>query len=205
MALTLARAELQAAKRDRILAAAVSLFYARGFTATTLDDVAAELGVTKPALYAHFRSKTELLAATCEPTIAMSLDAARRGVESPGSCTDRLRFLAVAFTQVIIERQANIAVFFREEKHLEPADAATIDALRKKFDRVLSGLLDEGVVAGEFVVPDSRLAALAIGGMISWAYTWHRSDGRLSAHALADRMAELTLRMVGTQKKETPA
>ncbi len=57
------REEIHAGKRERILQEAVALFYAHGFTATTLDDIAAGLGVTKPFIYSHFRSKTELLAA----------------------------------------------------------------------------------------------------------------------------------------------
>src|SRR5262249_24959889 len=55
------REEILAYKRDRILEEAVKLFYERGFTGTTLDDIAAELGVTKPFIYTHFRSKTDLL------------------------------------------------------------------------------------------------------------------------------------------------
>ena len=74
------REEILAYKRERILEEAVKLFYERGFTGTTLDDIAAELGVTKPFIYTHFRSKTDLLAALCKPTIELSLEAvARRG------------------------------------------------------------------------------------------------------------------------------
>ena len=69
------REEILAYKRERILEEAVKLFYERGFTGTTLDDIAAELGVTKPFIYTHFRSKTELLAALCKPTIELSLEA----------------------------------------------------------------------------------------------------------------------------------
>jgi hypothetical protein len=69
--------------------------------------------------------------------------------------------------------------------------------LRKKFDRVLSGLLNEGVAAGEFAIPDVNVAALAIGGMISWAYSWHRPDGRLTLDEVCGRLADLALKMVG--------
>ena len=55
------RDEILAYKRERILEEAVKLFYERGFTGTTLDDIAAELGVTKPFIYTHFRGKVELL------------------------------------------------------------------------------------------------------------------------------------------------
>ena len=197
------REEIQAYKRERILQEAVALFYARGFTATTLDDIAAELGVTKPFIYTHFRSKTELLAAICTPTIELSLAAVANAAAGPGAPTQRLHRAMIDFTMVILQRQANIAIFFREEKHLAPEALAEITTLRKRFDRVLSQLLTEGVAAGEFEIHDVNLAALAIGGMISWAYTWHRPDGRLRLDDLCARMAELTLQMVGVRTRQT--
>ncbi len=63
------RDEITAYKRERILGEAVKLFYERGFSGTTLDDIAGALGVTKPFIYTHFRSKVELLEAVCRPTI----------------------------------------------------------------------------------------------------------------------------------------
>jgi TetR/AcrR family transcriptional regulator, cholesterol catabolism regulator len=98
---------------------------------------------------------------------------------------------------VVMVRQPNIAVFFREEKSLERTALAEINALRQKFDRTLSRLLAEGVTAGEFHLQDASLTALAIGGMISWAYTWHRPGGRLDVEELGERMAALALRMAG--------
>lgn len=197
------REEILAYKRERILEEAVKLFYERGFTGTTLDDIAAELGVTKPFIYTHFRSKTDLLAALCRPTIELSLDAVQRASKLPGSPTARLHQAIIGFTEVVLSRQANIAIYFREEKNLAPDALAEINALRKKFDRVLSNLLDEGVAAGEFDLGDVHLAALAIGGMISWAYTWHRPEGRLPLDQVCQRMADLALQMVGARSKVT--
>ena len=197
------REEILAYKRERILEEAVKLFYQRGFTGTTLDDIAAELGVTKPFIYTHFRSKTDLLAALCKPTIELSLEAVSSAALSPGSATARLHSAIAGFTQVVLSRQANIAIYFREEKNLAPDALAEINALRKKFDRVLSGLLTEGVAGGEFDVGDVHLAALAIGGMISWAYTWHRPAGRLALDDMCQRMADLALQMVGARSKVT--
>lgn len=195
------REEILAYKRERILEEAVKLFYERGFTGTTLDDIAAELGVTKPFIYTHFRSKTDLLAALCTPTIELSLDAVTRAAKAPGSPTERLYRAIVDFTQVVLSRQANIAIYFREEKNLSPDAIEEINALRKKFDRVLSKLLAEGVAAGEFDIKDASLAALAIGGMISWAYTWHRPEGRLALDDMCERMADLALQMVGARSR----
>ena len=193
------RDEILAYKRERILEEAVKLFYARGFTGTTLDDIAAELGVTKPFIYTHFRGKVDLLAALCKPTIEMSLEAVNEAAAAPGTATDRLRQAVANFTRVVLRRQANIAIYFREEKNLSPESLAEINDLRRKFDRVLSGMLADGIAAGEFDLPDPSLAALALGGMISWAYTWHRPNGRLSIDEMADSMANLALRMAGAR------
>jgi len=193
------REEILAYKRERIIEEAVKLFYARGFTGTTLDDVAAELGVTKPFIYTHFRSKVELLAALCTPTIEMSLAAVENAAKGAGTPMERLHRAVVDFTHVVLSRQANIAIFFREEKNLAPEALAEINTLRRKFDRVLSQLLAEGNAAGAFQIADVNLASLAIGGMISWAYTWHRPSGRLKLEELCNRMADLALQMVGAK------
>jgi AcrR family transcriptional regulator len=191
------RDEILAYKRERILQEAVALFYARGFTGTTLDDIAAELGVTKPFIYTHFRSKTDLLAAICKPTIEMSMEAIANASKLPGTATERLRHAIIDFTRVVLQRQANIAIYFREEKSLAPDALAEIDALRKRFDQLLSKLLSDGVASGEFAIKDVKLAALALGGMISWAYTWHRPTGRLAMDEMCESMADLALQMAG--------
>lgn len=194
------REEITAYKRERILEEAVKLFYERGFSGTTLDDIAGKLGVTKPFIYTHFRSKVDLLEAVCRPTIEMSLAAIAEAAQKPGTPSERLYNGIVTFTKVVLQRQANIAVYFREEKHLSETGLAEINALRKRFDRVLSDLLQEGIDAGEFHIADIRVAALAIGGMVSWAYTWYQPGGRLSFDEIAAKLAHFGLQMVEAQK-----
>jgi AcrR family transcriptional regulator len=201
------REEISAYKKERILEEAVKLFYERGFSGTTLDDIAGKLGVTKPFIYTHFRSKVELLEAICRPTIEMSLEAISTAVQQDGRASDRLFRGVVDFSRVVLQRQANIAVYFREEKNLSEAGLDGINALRKRFDRVLSGLLEEGAAAGEFQIADVGVAALAIGGMVSWAYAWYRPSGRLSIDDVGAQLAHFAIQMVGApiQEHTTPA
>ncbi|MGD0106113.1 MAG: TetR/AcrR family transcriptional regulator [Rhodopila sp.] len=197
------REEITAYKRERILEEAVKLFYVRGFSGTTLDDIAGKLGVTKPFIYTHFRSKVELLEAICRPTIEMSLGAIAQAAQQPGKASERLFNGIVDFSRVVLQRQANIAVYFREEKHLSEAGLAEINALRKRFDRVLSELLEEGARSGEFTIVDISVAALAIGGMVSWAYTWYQPEGRLPIDEVGEKLAHFALQMVGVQPAES--
>ena len=181
------REEISAYKRERILEEAVKLFYERGFSGTTLDDIAGKLGVTKPFIYTHFRSKVELLEAICRPTIEMSLGAIAGAAERGGTLPHRLFNGVIDFTRVVLQRQANIAVYFREEKTSE-AGPRRYRRASQAVRPCLSDLLDEGAKAGAFSIADVRVAALAIGGMVSWAYTWYQPGGRLSIDDVGRQM-----------------
>ena len=183
-------------KRERIIATAVELFYGNGLSNTTLEAVADQMNVTKPFIYSHFKSKSELLAEICSRGIRASLDALANALAHEGSATDKLQLLASDFMLAVLSNQAHIAIYNREEKHLSPADSESINDMRREFDRKFCALLNEGVATGEFVVDDVQLTSLAIGGIVSWSYVWYRSNGRLTPVETADRVADLVLSMV---------
>ena len=112
--------EVAALKRERTLTAAVELFYARGYENTTLDAVAEQLGVTKPFIYAHFGSKSELLSEICGRGISSSLDAINAVIAGNGTPVEKLDLLGQRFVYSVLENQKHIAIFAREEKNLSP-------------------------------------------------------------------------------------
>ena len=199
------RDEVAALKRERTIAAAVELFYDRGYENTTLDAVAERLGVTKPFIYAHFSAKTELLAEICSRGIASSLAAMDGALKLGRTPAERLAEFGRRFVTAVLESQKHIAIFAREEKNLLPQDFERIGAMRRDFDRKLTSLLAEGAATGEFRIADPRLAALAIGGMVSWAYVWYRPNGRLTLPELAEEMAALVLALAQATPKPNGA
>jgi AcrR family transcriptional regulator len=190
------RDEIIALKRERIVAAAVDLFYAHGYENTTLDAVAERLSVTKPFIYSYFKSKAELLAEICQRGIRGSLAEMNAVLAMDVGPVERLRRLGEVFTLTVLKSQKHIAIFAREEKNLSARDFKRISNLRREFDRKLNTLLQEGCDAGAFHVADRNMTALAIGGMVSWSYVWYRSGGRLSAAEVAKRMSELIVSLV---------
>jgi AcrR family transcriptional regulator len=183
-------------KSERIVGAAVELFYTQGFTNTTLEQVADAINVTKPFIYAHFRSKAELLADICSRAIKVAHDALSRVTAEQASATVKLETLVRDFMMAVLDHQPHAVIYSREETHLNPADREAINVLRREFDRRFAALLQEGVAAGEFVVEDVPLTALAIGGIVGWSPVWYRSGGRLTQPEAAQRIATLVLAMV---------
>ena len=183
-------------KRERIILTAVELFHNNGLGKTTLEAVARKMNVTKPFIYSHFKSKDDLLAEICSRGIRSSLDVLNRVALSEGSATEKFHAMAHDFMLAVIENQAHIAIYTREEKHLSTESRDAINQMRREFDRKICALLDEGIVTGEFIVDDVQLASLAIGGIIGGSYVWYRQDGRLTANETAERVADLALAMI---------
>lgn len=197
------RNEIAALKQTRILDAASELFYENGYENTTLDAVGERLGVTKPFIYSHFSSKSEMLAVICSKGIASSLAAIDSVLPLALPPVEKLEEVARRFAVAVLSSQMQIAIFTREEKHLTREDFDRINDMRRDFDHKLTTLLREGVEQGAFVLRDPHVTALAIGGMVSWAYVWFRPTGRLKLEVVADELAVLILAMVGAKKKTT--
>ncbi len=192
--------EVTALKRERTIEAAAQLFYDRGYEKTTLEMVADRLGVTKPFIYSHFKSKAELLADICTRGVSVSLAAINSILALDITPTAKLALLGRDFLTAVLNNQRNIAILTREEKNLEPEDFDRLSNLRREFDAKLVGLLREGIEIGEFKIKDPYVAALSIGGLVSWAYVWYRPHGRLSLDELADEISSLIVSMAGVTR-----
>jgi AcrR family transcriptional regulator len=197
------REEVAALKRERTIGAAVELFYEKGYEKTTLEAVAERLGVTKPFIYSHFSSKAELLGDICSRGISASLTAIDSVLPIDEGPYRKMEILSQRFVTAVLENQEYIAIFTREEKGLSDADSLRINDMRRDFDRKLTGLIRDGVASGDFTVEDPHIAALSIGGMVSWAYVWFRRGGRLSVARTADEMTKLILMLLQAKPKST--
>lgn len=195
------RAELDTLKKQRIRGRAEQLFYERGFSGTTMEAIAESLRATKPFLYGSYAKKTDILVDIHMSVVDRILRAIEYARASNGTASEKLRRFARELTEMTLTNQAAVAIFFREEASLPPRQLRKINDVKGKIDESLAALLKDGVEAGEFHVVDVRLAALAIGGMISWAYTWYRPGGRLEIAAIADQMAGYALQLAGASSR----
>ena len=192
--------DLRQVRRDHIVSQAIELFYERGYSRATLDALAENLGVAKPFIYNHFKSKESILIEICERGVVNALLVADKAILSDGSPTERLRNMIQKFTLVVLEHQQNVTIYFREVKNLPQSDLDRIQLQRADLDRKMASLLVEGVGCGQFKVEDPQLAAIAMRGMVSWAYTWFQPVNGPSKSDISTKMAELALSMVNAVK-----
>ena len=185
--------EVAALKRARILDAATELFYDRGYANTKLDDVAEQLGVTKPFIYSHVGNKSALLGAVSSVGVSRAIAVFDEVTGMGLGPAETLRHFIPRYVAAILESQKSIAINIREEKNLDPADAERLGALRHSFMDRVEALLGAGLRNGEIQVPDARIAAYALVGAVSWTTFWFNPCGALSIDDISDRMTRMFL------------
>ncbi len=191
-------------KRDRILQVAAKLFFERGYLQTSVDAIAERLGATKPFVYYHFKSKSDILVEICERSTRSALAAAENAMSARGSAWLRLEQFLREFTNVALQEHQLVAIYFREEISLPAEAAERINQMRKSIDRRLSALLSEGIASGEFEIEDPRIGALVIAGMSSYAFAWYRERGRLEQLEVADRIVRMAQKLVRPTPQQHP-
>ena len=191
------KVEVVAYKRQRILEEGSRLFFTRGYEASTLDMLADRLHVTKPFLYSYYRNKGEILSAICETGIRESLEAMEAARDTSASPRDMLAMMVAGSARVVIERQEYIVVYQREMKNLAREDARRILNLRRDFDHLIANVVEDGEHRGQFKVADPGLAAVWIGGLLSWIPKWYGPGGSRSADEVVEHVVNASMRLVG--------
>lgn len=178
---------------EQIVATAARLFASDGYHEVGMREVADALGIRGASLYHHYRSKEEILYAIC---LTVSRDPVVRQLtllDESGTPTARLTGLVRAHVLHLVKRQVEHLVGRREMNALTAAHRAVVDEHRRYYHRRVAETIAAGVRAGEFRVPDVRLATLALLDMLNGTSAWYDSDGISSADEIADTYVDLAV------------
>jgi AcrR family transcriptional regulator len=180
--------------RQEILRTAARLFQQRGYDATSMNDVAGALKLSKGGLYHHFQSKDEILFEIMNHAMEITQQRVLDPVRSIADPEDRLRALIRLHIEVVLSpRDREITVMLHENHPLPPALRKRINARKKEYIHFLEDLMAEVQNKSQRTKGKvgPRAAAFALLGMINWIYQWHKPEGDLQAQNLIPQFTDL--------------
>jgi AcrR family transcriptional regulator len=187
-----------ARRADEIIDIASRLFYERGYQSVSTRALAQAAGIQGGSLYHHFASKEEILYRIVQygsgeffAGLLPHLEATDAGYP------ERLDRFVRAYVTDAQPRRYAIAVLFRDMAHLSPDHFVELQAVRRHFQQTVQRFLADGVAAGEFGVPDAKLAGIAILDLLKGVDAWMREPGRLGRRQVADTYSVLILQLMG--------
>jgi AcrR family transcriptional regulator len=176
---------------DSLLDAAVVLFNERGYEATSMDELAARLGVTKSAIYHHVPSKVELLRLALDRALDALFALTVETGATTGPAIDRLEYVVRGSVRVLAAELPFVTLLLRLRGNSEVERTAL--QRRREFDRTVTGLVraaeHEGDVRADV---DPAVISRLLFGTVNSLTEWYRPDRGLTADDLADAVVAIT-------------
>jgi AcrR family transcriptional regulator len=170
-------------KKQAVLQAAASTIREKGYSQTTLADVAAALHVSKPSLYYYFKSKDQIMFEIQHLAIDMVLDINPSDLDSPFlpglAVPDRLSRFVRRYVRMITS-DYGACLIMTPRQALEPDTRKRLVGAVRPIDQVMRNIIEDGVNEGLFAPSDVRLATSFVFGSLNWIPYWFRSDGPAS-------------------------
>ena len=179
-----------ALKRTALLKEAARAFSSQGYHATSLDDVAKTLGVTKPALYYYIKNKQEILF-ECH---MLSQDLGERAFEYANKNGKTGREILLLFANQFIEShnsEIGACAVLVEFHALDPANRKIVAARRDKAQLQLQLIIEKGMADGSIRQVDPKLTVFFFMGVVNWMARWFDQDGPKSGAEIAKVFTDL--------------
>jgi AcrR family transcriptional regulator len=179
---------------SQIIAEATRLFAERGFSGTSLKDIAEATGLTRPALYHYVKNKDEILAKLVSelaegPARALRAIRRQRGL----GAAQKLRKIAHAIALQQATEPAKFQLLIRSEADLPDELVGPYNKSRRDVLNEIVAVIEAGIGSGEFRPVDARVAALAIVGQCNWVAWWHHPSTPEENSRVADTIADLAV------------
>lgn len=162
---------------EEIIRVATQCFSERGYQATTVEEIAARVDISRVTFYTYFENKEALLQTIFDQTLRAYQDELEAILAVPLSHREKLRRIVAHQVASLTADQPAIQIFISEEKSLPPRIARRVREIYSKIDRLLEQEAFKGIAAGELIDIPPRLLTYALLGMCNWLYRWYQPDG----------------------------
>lgn len=180
-------------RREDIIQSARALFSEKGYHGTTIRDIAQMSGILSGSLYAHIRTKEDLLYEIVDGVADQFLEALEGVVAKHLAPEDKFRQALAAHISVVAKNLDAATVFSHEWRALEGERRTLIQEKRDMYERLWQEVIEYGVAEGTFVFSNQRFSRIVSLSVANWLYQWYDPAGELSAGAVADRLADVLL------------
>jgi TetR/AcrR family transcriptional regulator, cholesterol catabolism regulator len=182
---------------DQILEQAGRLFNNKGYTASSMDEIAAACACDVANLYNYFLNKEHILYNGIKTMISGAI-AITETVENDGSLGPAGKLKETIRRQ--LEGRAEMGytdLFSKYRSNLEPDHVKELVALRDIYEYKLRDIILDGIACGEFRKVDEKLAAIMINSLVERFLIWYSPQGCLTTSQIAEAFYDFLISGIG--------
>jgi AcrR family transcriptional regulator len=160
-------------RKEQIISAATNLFKSRGYTGTSMRDLATEVGIEAASLYSHINSKDEILQSICFNMAHRFLHHISEVINMENCCFEEQLEKAIhGHAQIITDDINATSVFWHEWKFMQEPWLADFSKMQIEYEYKFKSILEGGSQAGEFNINDSTFTTMAILSSLNGLQKW---------------------------------
>ena len=188
-------------RREEILRAAQALFLRKGYSNTSLDDIARAVGIKREGLYYYYPNRPQILIEIIKPLGLQLRDRVRDIHASDIPADEKMRLTVENHLMRFENRYAESQITLRDDYFSENEDVfAEMRPIWDDYERLWVEIIEEGQEKGIFDKSlDPRIAHLGILGLCNWAARWYEPGGTLPVPELIEMYNKMVLRSLGVQ------
>ena len=171
-------------KRQLILAEAAKLFKDRGYSGTSMRDLAGQVGMEAASMYNHIKAKDEILASICFRISDLYISQLGEISATDASYGDKIKALIRLHIRLMVEDGPAVSVANHDWKYLPEPKLIKFKQARKTYEKGFAALIEAGIAAGEFQPVNVSVALFTILSAVRWIELWYRPGRELSAEEL---------------------
>jgi AcrR family transcriptional regulator len=175
-------------RKEVILEKAAHLFRKNGFNATSMRDLAENVGVEAASLYNHINSKAELLQEICFKIANKFTEHMDDVMASDQTAIDKIEAILRFHIRQMIHNFEEVYVSDREWKHLTDPYLSNFKSQRRTHRQRIASIIEEGIKKEEIKKIDAPTAVLILLHAVSGIESWHRSRQKISGELLEQNM-----------------
>jgi AcrR family transcriptional regulator len=180
--------------REHILEVATHLFGEKGYTGTTMRDIASAVGVLPGSLYAHIDGKETLLTEIVDAGFDHFLATAAEIASTSAPADERLRRAIKEHVKAVADSRERTMVVLHQWRFLTGANYDAVIEKRRDYQESFERIVDDGVESGIFRPDlDRHVAVFAILGALNWVPEWFSPEGPVGAEEVGERLADTLL------------
>lgn len=172
-------------QRDRMLKAAATCFNEKGYSGTSLKDVATHLGLTDAALYYYVRNKEELVYQCYLRAAELGREALDRGRAEGVSGFEQACLYIRYHIEIMVGDRGPVAIM-SEIPSLKPAHRNAILKVSRQHSSDFEEILRDGICDGSIAPCDVRMTGNAIMGAINWIPKWFHGDATTAQKVISE-------------------
>jgi AcrR family transcriptional regulator len=159
-------------RKQVIYQRAAELFKHKGYSATSMRDLAEAVGIEPSSLYSHIASKRELLTKICMDTALRFTSGLQHIVDTVSDPVEQLRQVIDLHVAVARDTPSSVTVFTDEWRHLDLADLQTFEDQRRSYQRAVKAIIVRGLEHGLFTDIDPRTTTKTLLTGLRWIHVW---------------------------------